>query len=111
MITPLVEFIHQRRIDREKFREEKKDERRRKEFEKKKQRELERINKKRENKKDDKRQDKQIQKGKKDDERPLNTVKVSACFRCLFIFKLRNQQTKHKTQWAYSRYHRDKMLY
>ena len=75
--TPLVEFIHQRRIDREKFREEKKDERRRKEFEKKKQRELERINKKRENKKDDKKQDKQIQKGKKEDDRPLNPVKVN----------------------------------
>nr|CAG4636934.1 EOG090X04G9 [Ceriodaphnia reticulata] len=74
--TPLVEFIHQRRIDREKFREEKKDERRRKEFEKKKQRELERISKKREGKKDDKKQDKLIQKGKKEDDRPPNPVKV-----------------------------------
>ena len=78
--TPLVEFIHQRRLDREKFREEKKDERRRKEFDKKKQRELERISKKREGKKEDKRQDKPSHKGKKEEDRPPNPVKV--------IFKL-----------------------
>ena len=78
MTTPLVEFIHQRRIDREKFREEKKDERRRKEIEKKKQKDLERINKKRENKKDDKKTDKSTLKGKKEDDRdrPPNQFKV-----------------------------------
>ncbi|EFX71899.1 hypothetical protein DAPPUDRAFT_216440 [Daphnia pulex] len=74
--TPLVEFIHQRRLDREKFREEKKDERRRKEFDKKKQRELERLSKKRDGKKEDKKQDKPSQKGKKEDDRPHNQVKV-----------------------------------
>lgn len=74
--TPLVEFLQQRRLDREKFREEKKDERRRKDFDKKKQRELERLARKRDPKKDEKKQDKQIQKGKKDDERPHHPVKV-----------------------------------
>ncbi len=75
--TPLVEFIHQRRLDREKFREEKKDERRRKEFDKKKQRELERLSKKRDGKKEDKpKQDKPGQKGKREDDRPHNQVKV-----------------------------------
>ncbi len=87
--TPLVEFIHQRRIDREKFREEKKDERRRKEFEKKKQRELERINKKRESKKDDKKQDKQAQKGKKEDDRPPNPIKVIS-----ILFYIRGKDSK-----------------
>lgn len=74
--TPLVEFLQQRRLDREKFREEKKDERRRKEFDKKKQRELERMARKRDSKKDEKKQDKQTQKGKKDDDRLHNPVKV-----------------------------------
>nr|CAG4649254.1 EOG090X04G9 [Scapholeberis mucronata] len=76
MITPLVEFIQQRRIDRDKFREEKKDERRRKEMEKKKQRELERINKKRESKREDKKSEKAAVKVKKEDDRPPNPVKV-----------------------------------
>jgi regulator of nonsense transcripts 3 len=44
--TPLVEFIINRRQEKEKYREEKKEERRRKEIEKKKQRELERTKRK-----------------------------------------------------------------
>ncbi len=76
MTTPLVEFIVQRRLDRERFREEKKDERRRKDFEKKKQRELERLNKKREGKKKDDKMPTSA-KGKRDDDQPpTNPIKV-----------------------------------
>ena len=76
MTTPLVEFIVQRRLDRERFRDEKKDERRRKDFEKKKQRELERLNKKREGKKKDDKMPTSA-KGKRDDDQPpTNPIKV-----------------------------------
>nr|CAG4641618.1 EOG090X04G9 [Eurycercus lamellatus] len=74
--TPLVEFIVQRRLDREKYREEKKEERRRKDMEKKKQRDMER-NKKRDGKnKDDKKNDKPSSKGKKDEDRASNPIRV-----------------------------------
>nr|CAG4643142.1 EOG090X04G9 [Ilyocryptus agilis] len=73
--TPLVEFIVQRRLDREKYREEKKEERR-KEMEKKKQRQAEKYNKA-PGKKEQKKQDKGLPKGKnKDDDRPQNSIKV-----------------------------------
>lgn len=76
MTTPLVEFIVQRRLDRERFREEKKDERRRKDFEKKKQRDMERLNKKREGKKKDEKMPTSA-KGKRDDDQPpTNPIKV-----------------------------------
>lgn len=57
-ITPLVEFIINRRLEKEKFREEKKEERKRKEQERKKQRELERLKKKDGRKERDEKRDK-----------------------------------------------------
>ena len=83
IVTPLVEYIHQRRLDREKYREEKKEERRRKELEKKKLRDVERT-KKREAKKDEKKQEKlQANKSKKEEEKPATPIKV-----CLSFFSL-----------------------
>nr|CAG4648600.1 EOG090X04G9 [Polyphemus pediculus] len=68
VLTPLVEFIHQRRLDREKYREEKKEERRRKDIEKKRSRDVERI-KKRDPRKD--RDERKIEKtGKEREVRP-----------------------------------------
>lgn len=76
MTTPLVEFIVQRRLDRERFREEKKDERRRKDLEKKKQREMERQNKKREGKKKDEKMPIGGKGRREDDQPPTNPIKV-----------------------------------
>jgi len=78
IVTPLVEFIHQRRLEREKYREEKKEERRRKEMEKKKSRDVERmkkrdVRKEKEERKAD-RNSKDANKFKKEDDRPLIKV-------------------------------------
>ena len=87
MNTPLVEFIHQRRLDREKYREEKREEKRRKEFDKKKARDMERM-KKREvahrggNENTSKKQDrdraavKSSAKGRRDEDKQPTQVKV-----------------------------------
>jgi len=72
--TPLVEFIHQRRLEREKYREEKKEERRRKEMDKKKSRDVERMKKRDVRKEKDERKgdksSKEVNKIKKEDDRP-----------------------------------------
>lgn len=77
--TPLVEFIVQRRLDRERFREEKKEERRRKDIEKKKQRDIERMKKKDGNRKEkvDERREKTVGKGlgREEDKTPLKVIR------------------------------------
>ena len=84
MNTPLVEFIHQRRLEREKYREEKKEERRRKEIDKKKQRDMEKLKKKSGNKKEkDDKKDKSFAKSSKDDDkvaiRVIRLISYSSC--------------------------------
>lgn len=77
VVTPLVEFIHQRRLEREKYREEKKEERRRKEMEKKKSRDVDKMKKRDGRKeKEERKTDKVSKEGKfkKEDDRPAIKV-------------------------------------
>nr|CAG4646185.1 EOG090X04G9 [Macrothrix elegans] len=75
VVTPLVEFIQQRRVDREKYREEKKEERRKKELDRKKHKELERL-KKKDLKKEERMNEHNQQKLKADEFKTPNVVKV-----------------------------------